>query len=111
MMLNSYIRIGFLVNKEEYEDVCAYMISIYQNNNTTIIKKDNYCLINSPLILIRIFCFIDDETTIDFIIQSGRYILIVISNKLNIKTDYLNLLYELNNLGTIWKKDFSKERE
>lgn len=106
-MIDSYIRIGFVVSENEYEAVCSNLSSLF-TDKVQIIKNSEYCLINSTVLLIRIFKY-NNEKTISLIIKSGRYILLILSNNITIQSNELTLLNDLCNLGTIWKKHFSIE--
>ena len=106
-MINCYIRIGFIVSEDEYEIVCTKISSLFAEN-TQIIRTSEYCLINSSILLIRIFKYKNDKT-ISLIIKSGRYILLIISDNITIQSNNFSLLVDLCNLGNIWKKHFNIE--
>ena len=106
-MINCYIRIGFIVNENEYETVCTNISSLF-TKDIQIIKTSEYCLINSSILLIRIFKY-KNEKTISLIIKSGRYVLLIISDNITIQPNNFNLLVDLCNLGKIWEKHFNIE--
>ena len=101
-MISCYIRIGFIVSENEYEAVCTNISSLFAED-TQVIKTSEYCLINSSILLIRIFKYKNDET-ISLIIKSGRYILLIISDNITIQPNNFDLLVDLCNLGNIWKR-------
>lgn len=106
-MINSYIRIGFIVSENEYEAVCTNISSLFAKD-VQIIKTSEYCLINSSILLIRIFKYKNEET-ISLITKSGRYVLLIISDNIIIQSNNFNLLVNLCNLGNIWGKHFNVE--
>ena len=106
-MINCYIRIGFIVSENEYETVCTNISSLF-TESIQIIKTSEYCLINSSILLVRIFKY-ENEKTIPLIIKSGRYVLLIISDNITIQPNNFDLLVDLCNLGKIWKKHFNIE--